>query len=265
MRRMITDKLTKNIKEIVAAYQAGEIGAKVEVANITAIDGAILTDLKAGDIVVKKTGDMRHTYVVTYKEENKGICMSYIDASVAETVSYDYVTNAWVYNSTDVTTLGGTEVVANPTLAGTEANLTGLQVGDTKYAVPQGGSGSQLYAHTLLITYSDTTSGDNLVGTAYFISPDDTAITKDNIITKLIAAGYDSSAKRITFSGTIYVATDTKFCGLTYLARNTNSNTNLRVGFAGQATADAVTNASIQIDTSNTEITFLVTDTVITL
>lgn len=32
------------------------------------------------------------------------------------------------------------EVVANPTLEGTEANLTGLQVGDTKYAV--GGSGS---------------------------------------------------------------------------------------------------------------------------
>lgn len=32
----------------------------------------------------------------------------------------------------------GTVVVANPTLAGTEANLTGLDVGGTKYAVPQG-------------------------------------------------------------------------------------------------------------------------------
>ena len=37
---------------------------------------------------------------------------------------------------------GGTTVVANPTLSGTEANLTGLQVGDTKYAVPQGGGGA---------------------------------------------------------------------------------------------------------------------------
>ena len=35
----------------------------------------------------------------------------------------------------------GSEVVANPTLAGTEATLEGLQVGDTKYAVPQGGGG----------------------------------------------------------------------------------------------------------------------------
>lgn len=38
---------------------------------------------------------------------------------------------------------GGTEVVANPTLAGTEADLTGLQVGDTKYKVPSGGSFTQ--------------------------------------------------------------------------------------------------------------------------
>ena len=33
---------------------------------------------------------------------------------------------------------GGTEVVANPTLAGTEADLTGIQVGETKYKVPSG-------------------------------------------------------------------------------------------------------------------------------
>ena len=32
----------------------------------------------------------------------------------------------------------GTNVVANPTLAGTESALTGLQVGDTKYVIPVG-------------------------------------------------------------------------------------------------------------------------------
>lgn len=35
---------------------------------------------------------------------------------------------------------GGTEVIANPTLVGTEADLTGLQVGNTKYKVPSGGA-----------------------------------------------------------------------------------------------------------------------------
>lgn len=43
---------------------------------------------------------------------------------------------------------GGTNVVANPTLVGTEAVLTGLQIGDTKYAVPQG-SGGQMEIVTL--------------------------------------------------------------------------------------------------------------------
>ncbi len=32
-------------------------------------------------------------------------------------------------------------VIANPTVVGTEANLTALQVGGTKYKVPSGGSG----------------------------------------------------------------------------------------------------------------------------
>lgn len=45
---------------------------------------------------------------------------------------------------------GGTEVVANPTLAGTETDLTGLEVAGTKYKVPTGGSGGiqHLYKHT---------------------------------------------------------------------------------------------------------------------
>ena len=36
----------------------------------------------------------------------------------------------------------GSEVVANPTLAGTEANLTGIEVDGTKYAVSGGGGSS---------------------------------------------------------------------------------------------------------------------------
>lgn len=45
----------------------------------------------------------------------------------------------------------GTEVVANPVLAGTESDLTGLEVAGTKYKVPTGGSGggTQLYKHII--------------------------------------------------------------------------------------------------------------------
>ncbi len=51
-----------------------------------------------------------------------------------------------------VPTGGGTEVVANPSLAGTESDLTGLEVAGTKYKVPTGGSGggTQLYLHVLV-------------------------------------------------------------------------------------------------------------------
>lgn len=105
MRRMITDRLTKSIKEVVAAYQAGEITEKAEVDNITSISDEILNKLQAGDVVVKKTGNQKHTYIVTYKEENQGICLTYLDASVVETQSYDYIDGAWVYNSQDKTNL----------------------------------------------------------------------------------------------------------------------------------------------------------------
>ena len=42
---------------------------------------------------------------------------------------------------------GGTTVVANPTLEGTEPNLTGLEVEGTKYKVPEGGGSRLYYAH----------------------------------------------------------------------------------------------------------------------
>ena len=53
----------------------------------------------------------------------------------------------------------GTEVIANPTLAGTETELTGLSVNGTKYKVPTGGSGggTQLYHHTLTVMLENNT------------------------------------------------------------------------------------------------------------
>ena len=80
-------------------------GVKViDTDNITALSTETIEGLSAGDIVVKHTGEQTHTYIVTYKEEHQGICISYFAAGYSETVSYDYVTDAWVYNSTDIVT-----------------------------------------------------------------------------------------------------------------------------------------------------------------
>ena len=78
---------------------------KYKVSNILDMDDSVLDALKVGDVVQKKTDDMEHCYIVTYKEEKHGICLTYVDASVVETVSYDYSTDHWVYNSKDVTPL----------------------------------------------------------------------------------------------------------------------------------------------------------------
>ena len=79
-------------------------GAKpVEVTDITAIDGKILDSLKVGDKIVKVTNNQGHLYQVSYKGAGvgEGICLTYVDASVIETVSYDYTDEGWAYNSTD--------------------------------------------------------------------------------------------------------------------------------------------------------------------
>lgn len=57
-------------------------------------------------------------------------------------VNIKTINNQSILGEGNINISEGTEVIANPTLAGTESNLTGLQVGDTKYKVPQGGGAS---------------------------------------------------------------------------------------------------------------------------
>ena len=85
------------LKELVGGSKA------VEVTDITGIDGAVLDSLNVGDKVAKVTGKQKHLYQVSYKGEGvgEGICLTYVDASVIETVSYDYTNDGWAYNSTD--------------------------------------------------------------------------------------------------------------------------------------------------------------------
>ena len=78
----------------------------------------------------------------------------------------------------------GTNVVANPTLAGTEADLAGLEVAGTKYKVPQGGGSSDIYLHSVQIAYpaSPPTSGMKYSIYLYLMKSDTTEL---NTITKV--------------------------------------------------------------------------------
>ena len=78
----------------------------VVAADITDLTDEQLDALNVGDKVAKKTGTAEHLYTVTYKDaENGGLCLTYMDASVVETVSYDHTESGWAYNSTDKTPL----------------------------------------------------------------------------------------------------------------------------------------------------------------
>ena len=91
---------------VFAIASDGTISNSKAVANIQAIPSAVLSALECGDILVKVTGKQKHSYRVSYKEDGVSICLTYVDASLVETVSYDYTDGAWVYNSTDSTPLG---------------------------------------------------------------------------------------------------------------------------------------------------------------
>lgn len=72
--------------------------------DVKSISDDILNQLKCGDVVIKKTGNQYHAYIVTFKNDT-GICLTYMDASVIETQSYDKVDDSWVYNSEDKSVL----------------------------------------------------------------------------------------------------------------------------------------------------------------
>ena len=96
MRRMYSEN---QLKKLISEY-SGDI---IKVSNVKRLTDKQCDSLECGDMVAKKTGNQYHLYLVTYKQAKHGLCLSYFDASVVETQSYDYTEGHWVYNSEDKT------------------------------------------------------------------------------------------------------------------------------------------------------------------
>lgn len=81
------------------------------------------------------------------------------------------------------------EVVANPVLEGTEGDLTGLQVGNTKYKVPSGGGGgSQLYLNHITIN-----DGTHIITASLFSETDISNYNFEQFIDYMQTRGYLTS------------------------------------------------------------------------
>lgn len=91
MRTFQQDAILKRLSEGLVA---------LEVSNVKTLTTEQCNKLQCGDVVVKKDSMGEHAYVVTFKSDT-GMCLTYSDASVVETQSYDKTDNAWVYNSED--------------------------------------------------------------------------------------------------------------------------------------------------------------------
>ena len=146
-----------DINAIAEAYKNGELTNTVnliEVENIKAIPSSVLEDLNCGDIVVKNENGNKHAYVVTYKEHHQGICLTYVDASMCETQSYDYVTDTWTYNSEDkvafVNYSAGTGInITNGVISGAYTAGANITIED---GVITGTGASKLYQHCIKMT-----------------------------------------------------------------------------------------------------------------
>ena len=86
----------------VLEVKGDKLSVKFTVNNIQALTDEQLDNLKVGDVVQKETENQKHCYIVTYKEEKHGICLSYFACGYLETISYDYTNGHWVFNSKDV-------------------------------------------------------------------------------------------------------------------------------------------------------------------
>lgn len=154
MRRMIPDKQWKDaLADIDVLKEKGVYFYEVD--NIEQLSDAECNMLRCGDVLLKKTANQRHAYRVSYKENGVGMCLTYVDCENAETIAYDYTDGHWVFNSKDVTSLGGhtdAEIKAlakaevESASAGTIADSLGL---DASGNLVKGSIEAECYQHNI--------------------------------------------------------------------------------------------------------------------
>ena len=165
----------------------------LEVSDVKALSNSQIDLLRCGDYLVKKDASGEHAYKVSFKSDT-GMCLTYHDASVIETQSYDKVDGNWVYNSEDKTPnlLELQNVEDAP--SGTIADALGLDSeGDLVKGTISGGT--KLYKHTIIVTGN---------GKLSFISSVATPKSFDNILAFSIDAIAGSSLPENNYAFKLY-------------------------------------------------------------
>lgn len=79
----------------------------LEVDDVTALASEQAEALKAGNVVVKRTGTQRHAYLVAYKDDTEGeLSLVYADCWNVEEVYYERGESGWAFVVKDITPIG---------------------------------------------------------------------------------------------------------------------------------------------------------------
>ena len=95
-------KYTTDILNDIAKNYHGAL----EVESVEELTSEQCEALVVGQRVIKNNDGNKHAYVVSYKEDNVGMCLTYADCENVETIAYDCVEGEWQFNSKDVTHIG---------------------------------------------------------------------------------------------------------------------------------------------------------------
>lgn len=213
----VNDNTILNPENVVIAEQKGSM-YKLTLTNgkILYVNSDVYEDIIAYEPVSKQyvdsklSGTIKRLIVQSLPTEDidtNTIYMVLDPSSVAPNNVYNeymYISSTWELIGT--TQANGVEVIANPTLVGTESALTGLQVDTTKYKVPR------KYMHNIVIVYNGTSNiiarihvSINIERAEPFVY--NPRMSVNEFCDYLESNGFNSSNKCIPASG-LYVTSD---------------------------------------------------------
>ena len=145
----------KNLKAILEACKqyidekisGGEQEMILEVASITGLTNSQCQDLSCGDVVVENNNGAKTTYIVFSKTATT-MSLTYVDSTNSKEVKYEVSNNAWAYDETVTTALGGKG-------GGGSANLS---LADTNWILPAHYVADEIDTDSIMSAYFDMVS-----------------------------------------------------------------------------------------------------------
>lgn len=125
----ITDKPTLNGVMLDGDLTSHDVGLPriFVVQDFAELNDASINLMECGDIVLKQTGNERHSYVLAYLDRTGGECsFVYTDHENVEEVYFEKVNNVWTYIQTDITPISNSVQLSVST---TYAELKALRDG----------------------------------------------------------------------------------------------------------------------------------------